>query len=218
MRYPIAEPFNMAELNKPLASTIIQEQVADGIHIYSMGQGTAMSPEVFQFYKVIFVKKGKIRVTLKEKKDFPIYCELGKDEGIITMKNVIIGIEALEDSVYAEVMLGQTVDENIVDAGVVFDTRKIGKYIPNEVYRENLIISGFVEIMIECFNPEGPGIEKVLSASSLIFVHDGNGEIICNDKVIAIHKDDSIRFVAGDRLKINAKDTTLKLGIINFFA
>lgn len=157
-------------------------------------------------------------MTLKEKKDFPICVELGKDEGIITMKNVIIGIEAVEDSVYSEVMLGQIVDENIVDAGVVFDTTKIGKFVPNEVYRENLIVSGFVEIMIECINPEGPEKETVLGASTLIFVHDGDGEIICDDKTIPIHKDDSIRFVAGNHLKICAKETPLKLGIINFFA
>lgn len=218
MRYPIAQPFNMAELNKPLPSTIIQEQVADGIHIYSMGKGTNMSPEVFQFYKVIFVKRGKIRMTLKEKKDFPTYCELGKDEGIITMKNVIIGIEALEDCVYGEVMLGQTVDHNIVDAGVVFDTRKIGRYVPQQIYRVNLIISGFVQIMIDCADVDAPAIEKTLEASALIFVHEGDGVIVCDGKEIEVHKDDSIRFVEGNVLSIRAKDGPFKIGIINFFA
>lgn len=51
MRYPIGEVFNLAQLNQPLPSTIIQEQIMEGVHIYSLGKGTSMSPEAFGFYK-----------------------------------------------------------------------------------------------------------------------------------------------------------------------
>ena len=59
MRYPIGEVFNLAQLNQPLPSTIIQEQIMEGVHIYSLGKGTSMSPEAFGFYKMLFVNRGK---------------------------------------------------------------------------------------------------------------------------------------------------------------
>lgn len=217
MRYPFNEVYSLSELNHPIPSTIIQEQIAEGVHVYSLAKDTSMSPESFDFYKMLFVKSGKFRVTIKNEKDGPIVNEISVNEGIITPRNKIIAIEAIEDSVYLEVMLGQIVNHTIEKPCDVFKVGDIGHYEEGKWIETPIIISGFVEVKMITFDKSCEPLEKILPAAALMFVYEGKGVIECDGKPVNIKAGDSMRFMKGTHAKLYPKDGNMKIGVTQFF-
>lgn len=214
MRYPINEVFNIAELNVPITSTIVQEQVIEGVYVFSLGEGTSMSPEGFQFYKMLFVKQGKIRVSVKDDNLIPFTQDLEKNDGLVTPKNKVIMVDALEDSVYLEVHLGQIVNHTIKEPGQVFSISEVVDFKEKSYTSTTIIKSGFVEVRIICMDE--CEMEKIEEHSTMIFGYEGEGEIIADGETFKIGPDTSMRFLPGTHihLKTNSK---LKLGVTNFF-
>ncbi len=214
MRYPINEVFNIAELNIPLDATIVQEQIIEGVYVFSLGEGTSMSPEGFQFYKMLFVKQGKIKLTVKDDSLNLITHELKKNDGIVTPKNKVIMVDALEDSVYLEVHLGQTVNHTIKELGDVFSISDVVDFKENEYTSTTIIKSGFVEVRIICMDQ--CEIDKIEENSTMIFGYEGEGEIEADGETFHIGPDTSMRFLPGTHIHLKT-DTKLKLGVTNFF-
>lgn len=217
IRYPFDEVYNLADMNHPLPSTIIQEQIMDGANVYSLAKGTSMSPESFEFYKMLFVKSGELQVIIKDENGVPTMSTLKKSDGIITPKNRIIGVEALEDSVYLEVLLGQVVTETIREPGVVFNVGSIGEYKENSITETYIIKSGFVEVKMSKLAMNCPALEKTTEAAKMLFVYEGSGVVEVGGKQIPITVNDSMRFKPNTYLKVWPKDGNLTLGVTQFF-
>lgn len=217
MRYPYNEVYNLADMNHPLPATIIQEQIMDGAHVYSLAKGTAMSPESFEFYKMLFVKSGEMDVIIKDEDGETHYSRLNKNDGIITPKNRIIGVEAVEDTVYLEVLLGQTVTETIEKPGDKFSVGAIGEYKENAISETDIIKSGFVEVKMTKMSLGCPALEKTTEAAKMIFVYEGSGIVEVAGKQVPITVDDSMRFTQNTYLKVWPADGNLTLGVTQFF-
>ncbi len=215
MRYPIKEIFNIAELNKPLPSTTIQEQIADGVNVFSLGTGTSISPEAFHIYKMIFVKQGKIRFTIKDDKGFPVSQELEKNDGVVTERNKVIMIDAEEDSVYLEIMLGRTVNHMIKEVGEVFSISKIDDYIENNYTITTIISSGFVDVKLICM--DNTEIDKTIDTTTMIFGYEGTCELEADGEKFIIEPDTSMRFLPGTHLNVKSYNSKAKVGVTNFF-
>lgn len=215
MRYPICDVYNIAELNPPLPSTIIQEQIVEGVHVYSLGAGTSMSPESFRFYKMIFVKKGKLRVVIKDENGLPIMQELHKNDGLITPKNKVILIDAIEDCVYLEIMLGQTVNHTIKKPGDVFSTLDIGTFEFGKVNSTEIIKSGFVEVTILCI--QNITAQRKHATNTMIFGYEGEGKVVVDGKEFLFGPGSSMRFTPEMQVKITPLHEKMKLGVTNFF-
>ncbi len=214
MRYPIKEVFNIADLNIPLPATIVQEQVIEGVYVFSLGEGTSMSPEGFQFYKMLFVKQGKIRITIKDDSLNLVTLELEKNDGIVTPKNKVIMVDAIEDSVYLEVHLGQTVNHTIKEPGEVFSISDVVDFKEREYTTTTIIKSGFVEVRIICMDECEN--EKIEEHSTMIFCYEGEGEIEADGELFKLTPNTSMRFLAGTHIHLKT-NTKLKLGVTNFF-
>lgn len=217
MRYPIGEAFNLAQLNQPLPSTIIQEQIMEGVHIYSLGKGTSMAPEAFNFYKMLFVKQGKMRITIKDERGTPHIQELTKHDGIVTPTGRVIVLEAIEDCVCLEVMLGQNVNHTIREIGTVFSTAEMGEYKRDEMTLVNVISSGFVDVMIISFDRDAYVFKMKLQENIMIYVYEGEGVAEIEGKKQILKPNDSMRVMKGTRIKISPASEQLRIGVTNFY-
>lgn len=215
MRYPICEVFNIAKLNPPIASTVIQEQITEGVHVYSLGAGTSMSPESFRFYKMLFVKQGKIRITLKREDALPVVQELKANDGMITPKNAVILVDAIEDSVYLEVLLGQVVNHTIKKPGEVFSTPDVGKFVQGQIHSTEIITSGFVEVNIMCI--DSCSTKRRNHTNTMIFGYEGDGEVDVDGKKFLFGPGCSMRFTPEMNVTITPLHGRMKVGVTNFF-
>lgn len=215
MRYPICDVYNIAALNPPLPSTVIQEQIVEGVHVYSLGTGTSMSPESFRFYKMLFVKQGKLRITIKDENGIPHMQELQKNDGMITPKNKVILVESIEDCVYLEVLLGQTVNHTIKKPGEVFSTPEVGVFEKGKLHTTKIITSGFVEVTILCLDE--CVAKRMHETNTMIFGYEGEGKVDVDGKTFLFGPGSSMRFTPDMKVTITPLQGKMKLGVTNFF-
>lgn len=217
MRHPYNKPFNLFEENRPLPSTIIQERIQEGVQVYSMGQGTSMSPEKFQFYKMLYVKQGRLRITIKSEKQLPIVREIDGNDCIITPQNKVICVDALEDSVYLEVMLGQTLKKCNKLPGEILKISKLGAFEEKKINVFDIVISGFVHMKVVCVDKSVKEDEIKLDVATMLSVYRGKGVITVDGVRHEVEVNDSMRLMAGSNVKVETVDGDLKLGVTNFF-
>ncbi len=215
MRYPFKEVYNLADLNKPLPSIMIQEKMDEGVNVYSLGAGTSMAPQSYRFYKMLFVKQGSIRVITKKVNGDSIVEELKKGDGIITMKDRIISTEAIEDAVYLEVLLGQTITQTMQEIGKVFSVGEVGDYVEKNYTVTMIIASGFGEVKVICMDQAT--IDKTIDTTTMIFVYEGDCEFDVDGKKFIVHPDESMRFMPGTHLRVHPINKRSKVGVTNYY-
>ena len=176
-----------------------------------------MSPEAFGFYKMLFVKQGKMRITIKDERGIPHMQELNKYDGIVTPTGRVIVLEALEDAVYLEVMLGQTVNHTIKEIGEVFSTTALGEYKRGDRFTVNVISSGFVDVTIVCFDQNDCVFERELTRNIMIFGYEGEGLVEVDGKKQILKPDDSLRIMRGSHIRMYPTTGQLKIGLTNFY-
>lgn len=217
MRYPFNAPFNLSEDNRPLPSTIIQERLGEGVHVYSMGEGTHMSPEKFQFYKMLYVKQGKLCITIKRENESPIVKEVQANACIVTPKHCVICVDALIDTVYLEVRLGQTLKNTIMPPGELLEIEKIGEYKPSTINVVDVIVSGFVHMKVICIDENAKADTITFETTTMLSVYQGEVTMIVDDVKYELCAYDSMRFKEGSTLRVVPKNGNVKLGVTNFF-
>lgn len=170
---------NILQKNQPVPGCTISQQLYQSndvtVFAFALAKGTSISPESYDYHKIITVYSGSLQVVLSGQPNQPLVT----GDSLITPTNIPVGVQADGDCVYTEISLVK--DAEISESVKINTPFKLSKLLP---YREEKIInldladSPAMKFVVMSFGNETGLPEHSAPGKALIFGLHGAGAII----------------------------------------
>ena len=200
MRYKPGEEFSIVEYNKPQEKTVIEEPAHTDVSIYSMGKDTEINAESKPCYRVLFLHKGKIDAIVKDHMVLP--------------PSLPIAIQAREDSVCTEILMGEKMHLKIVEAGKPFWIGDLLTYEEGKSVSRKVINSGFITMWIVAMDKNISTGQNISTGILIITSIEGEAEMDYEGKTIALHAGKFVLVPKGIHYEIRTHDQQYKYSVI----
>ncbi len=182
-------PFTLAAENPAIPGCTLSGKVIQGTFVFSMAEGTDISPESYPDHKLWLAVHGSMRVVTE--REIP----LGAGQGYVTPVGVPVGIKAESDSVYVEVLLRkETVMNPVLKDKEVFELKDLIPYQDGKIVNLDLLSSPKMKFVVMSFD-EGTGLsEHSAPGEALVFALDGKAIIGYEGKEYPLRAGENFRF------------------------
>ena len=200
--------FTLAAENPAVSGCTISGGIIRDTLVFSMAEGTDISPESYPNHKVWLALHGSMRVVAE--REIP----LGAGQGYVTPVEAPVGIKADADSVYVEVSLRkETVMNPILKDGEVFELKDLIPYQDGKIVNLDLLSSPKMKFVVMSFD-EGTGLsEHSAPGEALVFALDGKAIIGYEGKEYPLRAGENFRFQKNGRHYVKA-DGRFKMALL----
>ena len=201
-------PFSLAAENPSVPGCTLSGKVIQDTFVFSMAEGTDISPESYPNHKVWLALHGSMRVVAG--REIP----LGAGQGYVTPVGAPVGIKADADSVYVEVLLRkETVMNPILKDKEVFELKDLIPYQDGKIVNLDLLSSPKMKFVVMSFD-EGTGLsEHSAPGTALVFALDGKAIIGYEGKEYPLRAGENFRFEKDGRHYVKA-DGRFKMALL----
>ncbi len=181
--------FSLAAENPPIAGCTVSGQVLREVFVFSLAQGTDISPESYPTHKLWLASRGEMAILGKDARPFR------KGELYVTPIGNPVGIEADTDSVYTEILLRKETHMNpMLRAGEVFALKDLLPYQKGKIVNMDLVRDPKLKFVVMAFD-EGTGLtEHAAPGEALVFALEGQGIIGYEGKEYPIRAGENFKF------------------------
>lgn len=212
MSMEAGKKFRMEQTNAPVAGCTVSQQIAGGKNpfwIFSLGAGTDISGEIFPYYKLLQVLKGKLYLTgaLEGRK-------LESGEGLLAPVGVPVGMAAEEDTVYTELEIQkEDIMNKAVTAGEAFRLADLVPYQEGRIVNMDVVHNEKMKFVVMAF-AAGTGLSQhAAPGDALIFALDGEGIIGYEGKEHTLKAGEQFRFAKNGLHWVKA-EKPFKMGLL----
>ena len=192
---------NIIKDNPVIKGCTVSRELQEGIIIFSMSEGTDISPENYPADILHIALTGKARVTIGERS-----CEVSALQAVIKPANINTGAKALTDTIYLEATGKENFTMNdAVKAGEVFSLAELVPYQDGRVVNMDAAHNDRMKFAVMAFG-EGTGLsEHAAPGDALIFALDGEGIIGYEGKEYTLKAGENFRFAKNGRHYVKAQ-------------
>lgn len=204
--------FRMAETNAPVAGCTVSQQIGAGknpLWIFSLGEGTDISAEIYPYHKLLTVHTGRLALTGSLKGTV-----LEAEESLLTPTDVPVGMAAEEDTVYTEVEIQkEDIMNNAVKAGEAFRLADLVPYQEGRIVNMDVVHNDKMKFVVMAFDA-GTGLsEHAAPGDALIFALDGEGIIGYEGQAHTLKAGEQFRFAKNGLHWVKA-EKPFKMGLL----
>ena len=201
-------PFTLAAENPVVPGCTLSGKVIQDTFVFSMAEGTDISPESYPDHKLWLAVHGSMRVVTE--REIP----LGAGQGYVTPVGMPVGIKAEADSVYVEVLLRkETVMNPVLKDKEVFELKDLIPYQDGKIVNLDLLSSPKMKFVVMSFD-EGTGFsEHSAPGEALVFALDGKAIIGYEGKEYPLRAGENFRFQKNGRHYVKA-DGRFKMALL----
>lgn len=204
--------FRMAETNASVAGCTVSQQIGAGknpLWIFSLGEGTDISAEIYPYHKLLTVHTGRLALTGSLK---GTVLEAG--ESLLTPTDVPVGMAAEEDTVYTEVEIQkEDIMNNAVKAGEAFRLADLVPYQEGRIVNMDVVHNDKMKFVVMAFDA-GTGLsEHAAPGDALIFALDGEGIIGYEGQAHTLKAGEQFRFAKNGLHWVKA-EKPFKMGLL----
>ena len=177
MNEKTGEVFSIAKDNQPVPGCTISKAVYSGINdiiYFSLAKNTDISAEIYPYYKLLAVADGNMEVYGTD----GFSKKIEKEESIVTLTDVPMGIRTSEGAVYTEIMIRkEDIMNEAIKAGEVFKLADLVPYAEGKIVNMDVAHNDKMKFVVMAFD-EGTGLsEHAAPGEAIIFALDGEGVI-----------------------------------------
>ena len=177
MNEKTGEVFSIAKDNQPVPGCTISKAVYSGINdiiYFSLAKNTDISAEIYPYYKLLVVADGNMEVYGTD----GFSKKIEKEESIVTLTDVPMGIRTSEGTVYTEIMIRkEDIMNEAIKAGEVFKLADLVPYAEGKIVNMDVAHNDKMKFVVMAFD-EGTGLsEHAAPGEAIIFALDGEGVI-----------------------------------------
>ena len=177
MNEKTGEVFSIAKDNQPVPGCTISKAVYSGINdiiYFSLAKNTDISAEIYPYYKLLVVADGNMEVYGTD----GFSKKIEKEESIVTLTDVPMGIRTSEGAVYTEIMIRkEDIMNEAIKAGEVFKLVDLVPYAEGKIVNMDVAHNDKMKFVVMAFD-EGTGLsEHAAPGEAIIFALDGEGII-----------------------------------------
>lgn len=203
MKEKIGQVFSIAAENAPVSGCTISKQIAEkpAVTYFSLAKGTDISAEIYGYHKLILVCSGSIEVYFEK-----TVLALEEGAGILTQTDIPVGVRAVSDAVYTEILIRRTDKMNAnLNAGEVFKLAELVPYGEGKIVNMDLVHNEKMKFVIMAFDA-GTGLsEHAAPGEALVFALDGEGIIGYEGEEHKIHAGETFCFAKGGKHSVKAE-------------
>ncbi len=194
--------FSIAADNLPLEGLTISRKVSadNSIYYFSLGAGTDISPEAYDYKKLILTAGGTFSLySPAYTKPIPQGC------AIITPTDLPVGTKTEKGAVYVEVALRRdTMISDKVKAGEVFSLKDLIPYRKDSIVNIDILSNSKTKFVVMAFD-EGTALsEHAAPGDAIIFALEGKGIIGYEGKDYPIQAGENFHFAKGGKHSVKA--------------
>ena len=177
MKEKTGEVFSIAKDNQPVPGCTISKAVHSGINdiiYFSLAKNTDISAEIYPYYKLLIVADGNMEVYGTD----GFSKKIEREESIVTLADVPMGIRTSEGAVYTEIMIRkEDIMNKAIKAGEVFKLAELVPYAEGKIVNMDVAHNDKMKFVVMAFD-EGTGLsEHAAPGEAIIFALDGEGVI-----------------------------------------
>lgn len=177
MNEKTGEVFSIAKDNQPVPGCTISKAVYSGINdiiYFSLAKNTDISAEIYPYYKLLVVADGNMEVYGTD----GFSKKIEREESIVTLTDVPMGIRTSEGAVYTEIMIRkEDIMNEAIKAGEVFKLADLVPYAEGKIVNMDVAHNDKMKFVVMAFD-EGTGLsEHAAPGEAIIFALDGEGVI-----------------------------------------
>ena len=211
MKEKVGVVFSILADNSPIEGLTISKKVSEdnSINYFSLGSGTDISPESYNFNKLIIVTGGSLSLFSSA-----FSKEAGLGCAIITPTEIPVGTKTENGAVYVEVELGSgtMVNENL-KAGEVFSLKNLIPYRKDSIVNLDVLSNSKTKFVVMAFD-EGTALsEHAAPGDAIVFALEGKGIIGYEGKEYPIKEGENFHFAKGGKHSVKA-DGQFKMALL----
>ena len=177
MKEKTGEVFSIAKDNQPVPGCTISKAVHSGVNdiiYFSLAKNTDISAEIYPYYKLLIVADGNMEVYGTD----GFSKKIEREESIVTLADVPMGIRTSEGAVYTEIMIRkEDIMNKAIKAGEVFKLAELVPYAEGKIVNMDVAHNDKMKFVVMAFD-EGTGLsEHAAPGEAIIFALDGEGVI-----------------------------------------
>ncbi len=189
--------------NPPLDGLTISRKVSvdNSIYYFSLGSGTDISPEEYDYNKLLISASGS----------FSLYSpsfskKIDEGEAVITPAETPVGTKSKEGAVYIEVELGSdTMINEKIKAGESFALRDLIPYRKDSIVNIDVLSNSKTKFVVMAFD-EGTGLsEHAAPGDAIVFALEGKAVIGYEGKNYIIKEGENFHFAKGGKHSVQAE-------------
>jgi quercetin dioxygenase-like cupin family protein len=194
--------FSIATDNPPLEGLTISRKVSqdNSIYYFSLGAGTDISPEAYNYNKLILAAGGFFSLYS------PAFSKpISNGCAIITPTGLPVGTKTENGAVYVEVELGSdTMINEKVKAGEVFELKNLIPYRKDSIVNIDVLSNSKTKFVVMAFD-EGTALsEHAAPGDAIVFALEGKGIIGYEGKEYPIEEGQNFHFAKGGLHSVKA--------------
>lgn len=204
--------FDIATENSPVAGCTVSrpvwEATGNGLSYFSLGAGTDISAELYDYHRLEFVVAGEAQLT------GAVPATVGVGQAVVTPTNAPVGMRADKDTVYVELSLEKgTTMNNVIKPGEAFALKDLIPYQDGRIVNMDLAHNDSMKFVLMSFDA-GTGLsEHAAPGDALVFALDGEATITYEGVENTVHAGESFKFDAGGRHAVRA-DERFKMALL----
>ena len=196
------EIFTIQDENEPVRNCTVSREIynhaGNVITYFSLDKDSDISPELYNNHKLLIISSGQVEILSRS---------LTEGECVITPVNSPVGVKALSESVYTEILFnsgGFTMNEAI-KSGEVFKLSELVPYQEGRIINMDIAHNDKMKFAVMAF-AEGTGLsEHAAPGDALIFALDGEGIIGYEGREYHIKAGENFRFAKNGKHYVKAK-------------
>jgi len=198
--------FSIAEDNQPIEGCTTSEAVlhkdACTLMVFSIAEGTNISPESYDYPKIWKIEKGTAEVIyLTADVQHLAYGDL-----FVLPEHIPVGIRSAEGCVYSEIILhkGCTMN-NVVKSGAVFALKDLLPYKKANVVSMDIVDEQKTKFVLMSFDAGTELLPHAAPGEAIVFCLEGEGIIGCGETEYRIHEGENFKFDKDARHYVKAE-------------
>ena len=200
--------FSLELENPPVPGCTVSGEILPGVFIFSLAEGTDISPESYPVCKLWLAAQGEMVAIADRNQPFRA------GELYVTPVDIPVGVQAETNSIYTEIQLRKETDMNpVIKDGEVFALKELVPYQERKIVNMDLVRDQKMKFVVMAFD-EGTGLtEHAAPGEALIFALDGHGIIGYEGKEYPIKAGENFKFAKNGTHYIKA-DGRFKMALL----
>ena len=200
--------FSLELENPPVPGCTVSGEILPGVFIFSLAEGTDISPESYPVCKLWLAAQGEMVAIADRNQPFRA------GELYVTPVDIPVGVQAETNSIYTEIQLRKETDMNpVIKDGEVFALKELVPYQERKIVNMDLVRDPKMKFVVMAFDG-GTGLpEHAAPGEALIFALDGHGIIGYEGKEYPIKAGENFKFAKNSTHYIKA-DGRFKMALL----
>lgn len=214
VRGPEGRAFSLRDGNGPVPGCTVSSPLAESAfvtaYVFSLSEGTDISPESYSYPRLLVVEQGELEVTGPTgggMRTTPDYDGIRVPEGdaILLHRGIPVGTRASNDCIYTEYDIMSGTMNSAIKEGEAFGLGDLVPYRDGQIVNMDVVKADGMKFVVMAFDA-GTGLnEHAAPGEAIVFALDGRGIIGYEGKEHLLEKGQCFKFAKGGKHYVKAE-------------